>query len=72
MEQYLSTRDRGFEYQQILDGYGITPYYYDMIDTPNDRPSDLKYTPKCLMVGRKNNQEKEPHQQLRVDAFHLS
>ena len=27
-----------------------------MIDTPNDMLSDLKWTAKSLMVGRKNNQ----------------
>ena len=44
----------GFPHKQLE----AVAYYYVMIDTSNDMPSDLKETAKSLMVGRENNQTK--------------
>ena len=38
---------------------GAEAFYYVIIDTPNDMISDLKWSAKSLMVGRKNNQTKK-------------
>ena len=32
-------------------------YYYVMIDTPNDMPSDINYTAKSLLVRRQYNKK---------------
>ena len=39
----------GYTHKQL----GAEAYYYFMIDTRNDMPSDLKQTAKSLIIGRK-------------------
>ena len=59
IENHQNVRGRGhhFKYHNLFcKNLIFLTVNYVMLDTPNDMASELKYTAKRLMVGRKNNQ----------------